>query len=255
MIDAKKVSLLVLCSVLVLTGGVVASAALLSRFAVKIHQSSATVSSIRVKGIAEKEIVSDIGAFSCTITCNAADIASGYAEINRLQTLLTAKFRELGIKADWVENETMSFFPVTKTVRTRENNREVSRTEFSHYQFSRNCRVRSSEVRVLENASVGLYSLAAGGVNISVSNVEYFISDLEQYKLGLVDAASASAYQRANVVARKCGSRLGKLLTARQGVIQITKPASDDTRDGGVYDTSTINKVMRLVVTMDFALE
>ena len=45
------------------------------------------------------------------------------------------------------------------------------------------------------------------------------------------------------------------LLHSGQLGIQITRPASNDTSDYGTYDTSSINKVMRLVVTLDFALE
>ena len=165
------------------------------------------------------------------------------------------KFAEIGIKPEWVENDSVDYNRVTKTVTVKEKDKTVSKEEFSHYSFVRSCRIRTKEVKVLEKASVRLYELTKDGVDISVSSVEYFISNPEQYKLELVDAATQSAYKRANVVAQTCGSKLGRLLTARQGVIQITRPASDDTSDYGTYDTRTINKVMRLVVTLDFALE
>ena len=109
-------------------------------------------------------------------------------------------------------------------------------------------------MKILENASVQLYSLTAAGININISSVEYFISNPEQYKLELIDSATQAAYQRAKVMAEKCGSKLGNLTNARQGVIQITRPASNDTSDYGTYDTRTINKVMRVVVTLDFEL-
>ena len=100
-----------------------------------------------------------------------------------------------------------------------------------------------------------LYELTKDGIAISVTPVEYFISNPEQYKLELVDQASAAAAERARTAARQSGSRLGPLMTARQGVIQITSPASNETSDYGVYNTSSINKVMRLVMTLEFALK
>jgi hypothetical protein len=233
---------------------VVISSALLSRFAVKVQKSEKLNNNIIAKGVAEKNIVSDVGAFECTVSCTAKDITSGYAEINRLTRILDLKFREVGIQSDWVENVSINFSPVYKTVRSREGNRETSQEVFSHYSFTRSCRVRSSQVKILENASVQLYSLTAAGININISSVEYFISNPEQYKLELIDSATQSAYQRAKVMAEKCGSKLGNLTNARQGVIQITRPASNDTSDYGTYDTRTINKVMRVVVTLDFEL-
>ena len=83
----------------------------------------------------------------------------------------------------------------------------------------------------------------------------YFISNPEQYKLELVNAASASAAQRARTAAHHSGSELGPLMEARQGVIQITAPASTDTSDDGIYNTNSVQKVIRLVMTMKFALK
>ena len=110
-------------------------------------------------------------------------------------------------------------------------------------------------MKKLETASIKLYDLISQNINIEISSVSYFISDPEQYKLELVDAATKSAYQRARTVADTCGSELGPLLVGRQGVIQITRPASNDTSDYGTYDTSSINKVMRLVMTLEFSLK
>lgn len=255
MFDTKKMAVIVICSVFILSGGVVVSAFMLSKFAVKIQKSHVPVANITVKGVAEKEIVSDIGTFGCSISCKAKDIAAGYAEINRLNNLLQAKFRELGIKPEWIENESVNYRCVNKTISRKSNNIERVTEEFSHYLFTRYCRVRSEDVKKIEQASFRLYELTSYGVNISIDSVQFFISDLEQYKLDLIDSASASAFQRAEVVAEKCGANLGKLIKARQGVIQITCPASNETSNYGIYDTSTIKKVMRLVVTLDFELE
>jgi hypothetical protein len=92
-------------------------------------------------------------------------------------------------------------------------------------------------------------------IDISVSNPEFYINDLEQYKLELVNLASASAAERAKVAASQSGSNLGPLMTARQGVIQIPEPACNDTSDYGVYNTSSVTKVIRLVMTMTFSLK
>ena len=100
-----------------------------------------------------------------------------------------------------------------------------------------------------------IYELTARKQDVSVTDPQYYISNPEQYKLALVNEASASAAERARTAARQSGSELGPLMTARQGVIQITRPASNDTSDYGMYDTSSVQKVIRLVMTMEFALK
>ena len=161
----------------------------------------------------------------------------------------------MGVKPEWLENEFVNYSRITKTTRIKSGNIETVKEEFKHYLFERSYRIRSTDVNKIEEASLKLYSLVANGIDIYVSPAKYFITNPEQYKIELVDHATASAYQRANIVASKCGSKLGNLLNARQGVIQITPPASNETSDYGTYDTSTIKKVMRLVMTLDIALQ
>jgi hypothetical protein len=47
---------------------------------------------------------------------------------------------------------------------------------------------------------------------------------------------------------------LGRLVSARQGIIQITKKNSSDMTDWGVYDTETIDKVVKLVVSLEYEI-
>ena len=255
--NCKKKFLLVIGGVAVLAAGAVGSAALLSRPALKLKTTStvATEKTIKVKGVAEKEIVSDLGALTVEIKCTSSEIPSGYAELNRINNLLLQKMQELGIKEDSIQSPSIRYNSVFKDIAAKDGNKVVTRSVFSHYLFTRSYRIVTADVQAIQNASLKLYDLVSAGVNIEVYDVQYFIDNPEQYKLELVDEASKSAYQRARIVADTCGSQLGALLVARQGVIQINKPASNETSDYGTYDTSSIKKVMRLVVTLEFALK
>ena len=115
--------------------------------------------------------------------------------------------------------------------------------------------MRTKDVQVVEKNVLKIYELAAQRLDVFVGKPEYYISNPEQYKLELVDQASASAAERARIAAAQSGSAIGSLITARQGVIQITRQASNDTSDYGVYDTTSVNKIIRLVMTMEFALK
>lgn len=253
----KKTLVLAGGGAIVIAGAIIASAALISRPALRLNKvtSTSTEKTIKVKGVAEKNIVSDLGAFDVTISCNSKDIPSGYKELERIDSLLTAKLNELGIKNENIQNPSIGYSSVNREISAKDGNKVITRSVFSHYRFSKHCRVISRDVKCVENASVKLYELTTKGIELNIVNVQFFVSDLEQYKLELVDAATKSAYQRAQTVAVTSGAELGELIIARQGVIQITRPASDETSDYGVYDTRTIDKVMRLVVTLEYSLK
>lgn len=241
-----------LCSALG-AAALVGSAWLLSRFMLRVQRTSEHT--VTVKGVAEKQIDSDLGCFRCTVSCKAENLKDGYRELERLGKVLDQKLAELGFSAAEQDECTIDYSEISKTVRTKENNREISKQIFSHYLFQRSCRIRSTKVAAIASASLKLYELTAAGINISIGAPEYFISSPEQYKLQLVDAAACSAHKRADQIARTSGAELGKLLTARQGVIQITRPADNTSSDGGTYDTRSIPKIMRMVVTLTFALK
>ena len=253
----RRISLLIIGGAVVLAAGAVGSAALLSRPALKLKTTKtvATEKTIKVKGVAEKEIISDLGALSVEIKCTSSEIPAGYTELNRINSLLMKKMQELGIKEGNIQSPSVKYNPVFKDISAKDGNKVVTRSVFSHYLFTRSYRIVTTDVQTIQNASLKLYDLVSQGVNIDIDDVQYFINNPEQYKLALVDEASKSAYQRAKIVAETCGSQLGALLVARQGVIQINKPASNETSDYGTYDTSSIKKVMRLVVTLEFALK
>ena len=44
------------------------------------------------------------------------------------------------------------------------------------------------------------------------------------------------------------------LVSARQGIFQVTAENSTDLSDYGVYDTSTIDKVVKIVVTLSYTI-
>ena len=91
-------------------------------------------------------------------------------------------------------------------------------------------------------------------MRVHVAGPEFFVSSLEDVKRQLLTLATENGKQRAEILATNSGERLGSLVSARQGVIQITKKNSSQTSSYGIYDTETIEKVVKLVVTLEFEI-
>ncbi len=224
-----------------LAGGLVGSAAILSRFMVKIQKEN----TISVKGVAERQVIADLAAFRCTVSVKSEKLADGYRKLNADFEKLLERLRLAGFSSDELVDDAMSHVTINKIVDGKDTG------EFSHYLFYRSIQVRSRKVSKIQEESLRLHALLTEGIAIEVSSPSYFITNPEQYKLDLITAATAAAVNRANTIARECGGKVGKLITARQGVIQITRPASNDTSDYGVYDTTSPDKVIRIVVSLD----
>jgi len=249
----KSSVLLVSAAIIAITIGMTISAFMLSRFMLKVQH--ATERSIKVKGVAEKVITSDLAAFTCSVSIKAQNRAEGYVALKQAAKKLSDKLTALGFTEKMRYDKDISCCEVNKTVKTISNGKEVSNSYFDHYYFTYSLRVCTTDVKLVAKNVLKIYELTSNKLDVSASTPQYYISNPEQFKLELVDQASAAAAERARTAARQSGSRLGPLMTARQGVIQITSPASNETSDYGVYNTSSIDKVMRLVMTLEFEIK
>lgn len=241
-------------AIIAITAGIIISSFMLSRFMLKIQHS--TEKSITVKGVAEKLITSDLAAFKCSVSVRGNTRAEGHTVLENARKVLCFKLDSLGFTAAMREDESISCDARYRTVKTKDRSgKEITNTYFDHYELTYSVRVRTNNVQLVSKNVLRIHELAVRKYNVSVDTPQYFISSPEQYKLELVNAASASAARRAGTAAGNSGSTLGPLMEARQGVIQITAPASNETSDYGVYDTRSLQKVIRLVMTMKFALK
>ena len=138
---------------------------------------------------------------------------------------------------------------------TKKLNEKGNRTnEIEYVTATRSLRVNSGKVEDLDRLSRKLYDLNGEGIRLTLSGPDFFVSNLDEVKIDLMKRATKNGRDRAEIMAKSSGEKLGSLVSARQGVIQITKPNSTRTSSYGIYDTETIEKVVKLVVTLEFKI-
>jgi hypothetical protein len=138
---------------------------------------------------------------------------------------------------------------------TKKLNEKGNRTnEIEYVTATRSLRVNSAKVQDLDRLSRKLYDLNGEGIRLTLSGPDFFVSNLDEVKIDLMKRATKNGRDRAEIMAKSSGEKLGSLVSARQGVIQITKPNSTRTSNYGIYDTETIEKVVKLVVTLEFKI-
>ena len=224
--------------------GLVVSALIVAKPWITIRRAKPIV----VKGYAESEVVADAGSLSATVVATGASnsiayVAAGEA-LERVKEIVGRTLKN----AEMVELKTS----VSEVRKLDANGKRTNRIDY--YSATRRIRINGNDVRGLKKLSRRLFDLNAEGLRVSVSGPDFFVSDLDRVKLDLIERATQNGRERAKRLAAASGERLGSLVSARQGVIQITKRNSGETTSWGVYDTETIDKVVKLVVTLEYEI-
>jgi hypothetical protein len=202
-----------------------------------------------VKGYAEEEVSAGQG--SLTVKISEKDDSNGGAYQKAGESLEMVRQLILDTLGNEVEVVELS----STLSETKKLNDKGNRTnEIEYVTATRSLRVNSEKVRELEILSRKLYDLNGQGIRLTLSGPDFFVSGLEEVKVDLMKRATENGRNRAEIMAKSSGEKLGSLVSARQGVIQITKPNSTRTSSYGIYDTETIEKVVKLVVTLEFKI-
>lgn len=231
---------------LILAAGMVFSSVLLSKFFVRIRQEQA----IRVKGYAECPVHSDIGKFYCHISARGGSLAESYEALQNSKGVAMKYLLKSGFQDSEIVVATIDTFKIhRKDAQGKETN------EIEYYNASQSIAVMSTNVHLVRQVATGITDLIREGVDISAGSPEFYVSRLDEAKLELLSMATEDGYRRAVKLAEKSHGRIGALISAQQGVFQITTPYSTESSSMGIYDTATIDKTAKAVVTLDYAIE
>lgn len=227
--------------------GMLASSVVVSRAVIQIKQEN---QALEVKGFAEKKIVSDFASWTGSFTTRAPELTAAYEKLSRHREAVEAFLRDLGVPEGSYE-----LFPVGTSVLFAQNEKGAFTNQVEGYALSQEIRVDSEDIDLVSSVSKRSAKLVEQGVEFSSYRPEYFYTRLGELKISMLAEATADARQRAEVLAKNGGGQIGHLLSARQGVFQITPAHSTEIADYGRNDTSSREKSIKAVVTVRYAVE
>lgn len=237
---------------LILSLGFVISAAVIG-YALK--QSNSSQNSISVKGLSEKPIKADSARWEIKVQTPtvSASIPEAYQLLDQNLKTLQAFFVEQGFKANDLQQGNKSSESYYEQVEDADGK---TRREFRGYIATQSIVISSRDIQKIEKAAKNAYLLDEKGLSIE-QNPEYLVSNLEEIKMSLIANATKNAHSRANEFAKVGGVKVGTMRSASQGAFYILpESGSDDDSDyGGAYDKATINKIARVVVTINYAID
>ena len=201
--------------------------------------------SLHVVGYASKIFESDLVKWSLSVQKNAGPdgLMAAYTELNKD----VSDFRQVLISKGLKEKD-INIQPPTSTP-NYDDYRNL--TGYSVNQF---LYILSNDLSKVEEIALDPEFFAQRSLILQQSNLEYLYSKLPDLKKEMIGAATSDSYSRAKEIVGATKARLGKLVSARTGVFQITEPYSTEVSDYGYYSTNTRTKSISVTVTADYEL-
>ncbi len=205
---------------------------------------------IVVKGYAQKEVKSDIVVWNGRFTSRDPDLVAAYSKLEKDLKVVLEYLSRSGIT-----REEIDVSAVTTTIQNRKTSQGYDTNEIEQYVLEQSVSVRSGNVELISNLSRDSTTLIRDGIEFFSYPPEYYYSKIEDMKIQLLGEATQNARLRAEQLAVNSGGKVGVLRSASQGVFQITPRYSTDVEDYGMYDTSTIDKMVKAVVTIQYSID
>lgn len=227
--------------------GLLGAGYLTAQSLIKVKEANQTLS---VKGYAEKKVVSDFAQWIGRVQATSMTEQGALEQIKQSHNRLNAYLVQSGFALESVDFSTYS---ISARYKINENGSTTNEVDHYHAEFTIN--LGSEDIDRITKFSKNVQDLIKEGVSFAYTNVNYLYRNIDALKISLLGAATRDAKTRAVELATNAGSTVGALRQARQGVFQVTAETDQSISDYGVFDTQSINKIVRAVVTMSFGVE
>jgi len=209
---------------------------------------------ICVKGYAERNITSDTAQWNCCVTVRERELQAGYARLKEQMEACNKKVLNAGLPEKEIAVGAIETTVVHKRSKGPTEPGTQETTEIDHYELIQSLGVASKDVAKVDQLSKGITDLIAEGIEVRSQPVQFTCSQLEKVKLEMIAEAARDGKERAAILAERSNGNVGPLISADQGVFQIVPVNSTEVSSEGIYNTETIEKTIKAVVTMQFAV-
>ena len=205
---------------------------------------------LTVKGYSEKNVTSDFAKWEGVLHSTDSTRQEVY------QKLLEGKAKVAEfLKSKGLREKDFSFGIVHIYDRYKVSSTGIQTNEIEDYSGNLSVKFESDDVGKVAKIAQDANELIKTGLNFESYSPNYFYRKLDEVKIDLLGDAAKDAKDRAQELAKNVGSKVGALRDARQGVFQITSRNDPSVSSHGIFDTSSVDKTVKAVVTMSFVIK
>lgn len=217
---------------------------------------------LEVKGSAKKEIVSDRIAWEGTFTARDPDLITAYTRLKSDADRVAAFLHGSGIPDAQVTFSSVStnkIYQQQEIPKLDDSGKMVAQIvqtpKVEMYELTQTVDIDSDDMDKVPAVSRSITSLIKDGVEIDSGSPRYLYSRLSELKIDMLGEATRDATLRATQIVTNANGALGRLLAAKMGVMQINPKGVTDVSDTGNNDTTSLDKDVLAVVTVQFELK
>ncbi len=236
-----------LLSAIVLAIALVVAAALGANAVERVKAAQQTIT---VTGSAKQQITSDLIIWRGFVSHQSGDLRGAYADLKASMETLRAYLATKDIPAGEIVE-----MPIQTITLYAFNDQGMQTNEIVGYRLQQGVEIRSRDVQRITQVSRESTELINQGVALESMQPEYLYTKLGDLKVRILAEAAKDAKVRAEQIADATGSDIGRVRSARMGVLQITPAFSNEVSDYGMNDTSSLQKDITGVVTVEFEVE
>ena len=236
---------------IILALGLIAAAFVLGTQFKNLKQSG----TITVKGLAEAPYKANLAQIQMGVSAWGQDyagaLANGKNDFKALQQFVASKgfsISSQNVTPISVEPYNEDYVDEQGQTRTRQNG----------YKATQTLSISSQELNKITNMLAQVQNYRISHESVTFEKPQYLLNDLEKIKHDLIAKATDDANKRAEEIAKTGHAKVGVMRSASQGsfnILDAHNPDTDDSDYGGTYDKDGVDKLVRLVVTIDYAIE
>ena len=207
------------------------------------------VNTIDVTGSAERQIVSNLIIWQATVAAQSPQLKTAYDQLSAAMTATKAFLIKGGIPAAKLKLDA-----ITINKHYQRDAKGHKTDVVSSYSLSQDITVTSHDVRHIARVGRRVTDLIQQGIQVSAAPPQYIYTKLADLKISMLAAATQDARTRAAQIAANSRAKLGKIVYARMGVLQINPVYSTSVSSQGNDDTTSYRKTIMAVVHAQFRL-
>jgi hypothetical protein len=218
---------------------------------------------LAVTGSARKAIVSDRVIWTGTVMAKDANLVKAYdtlkSGVDKARAFLLARGIPEGEITLSAITTVRHFHKevVHANAEDEENGNErkgtvITTDKVDSYTLQQSVSVNSTDMAKVPEAARAVTELIKDGVEIDSGALSYLYTKLSELKINMLADATRDATTRAEQIVNNANGRLGKLVEARMGVMQITPKGVSATSGEGINDTTSYEKEITAIVAAKF---
>jgi hypothetical protein len=205
---------------------------------------------LTVIGSSTRPIRSDFVIWRSSVSSQQTTLPLAYQELKRYNERVRAYLKSKNVPDDAIVVSAIETQPIPET-----NSNGVQTGRNIAYRLIQRFEIRSKDVDGISAIARSSTDLINEGIPFTSEPAEYLYTQLSQLRVEMISEATKDAKARGDAIVNVSGSRLGTIRKAETDVFQITARYSTEVSNSGSYNTTSIDKDIRAVVAITFAVE